>query len=128
VGKGVVKIKFNEYVWILKNVRYIPDLIKNLISVGLLPSDGNTIVFHNNHWKSSKDVMTIAHCKKNVTLYKTIEACYLTLVAANKNSNLWCQMLYHMSEKGINIMHLKDKLPGLRSVEIEIYEDCIVGK
>jgi len=34
VGKGEVKIKLNGSVWELKNVRHIPDLTKNLISVG----------------------------------------------------------------------------------------------
>ena len=34
VGKGVVKIKLNGSVWELKDVRHIPDLRKNLISVG----------------------------------------------------------------------------------------------
>ena len=34
VGKGIVKIKLNGSVWELKDVRHIPDLRKNLISVG----------------------------------------------------------------------------------------------
>lgn len=46
VGKGVVKIKLGELEWKLKNVRHIPDLTKNLISVGQLASEGYTTVFH----------------------------------------------------------------------------------
>ena len=34
VGKDVVKVKLNGSVWELKVVRHIPDLKKNLISVG----------------------------------------------------------------------------------------------
>ena len=34
IGKGVVKIKLNGSVWELKDARHIPNLRKNLISVG----------------------------------------------------------------------------------------------
>ncbi|WVZ13527.1 hypothetical protein V8G54_011093 [Vigna mungo] len=40
VGKGVVKIKLNGSIWELKNFRHIPDLTRNLISVGQLVNDG----------------------------------------------------------------------------------------
>lgn len=34
IGKGVVKIKLNGSIWKLKDVRHIPDMRKNLISIG----------------------------------------------------------------------------------------------
>ena len=40
VGKGIVKIKLKGSVWELKDVRHIPDLRKNLISVGQLEDEG----------------------------------------------------------------------------------------
>ena len=33
-----------------------------------------------------------------------------------------------MSEKGMKIMHSKNKLTGLQLVEIDTCEDCIIGK
>ncbi|WVZ18179.1 hypothetical protein V8G54_005501 [Vigna mungo] len=72
--------------------------------------------------------MTIARGKKSGTLYKTAGACHLIAVAANENPNLWHQRLGHMSEKGMKIMHSKGKLPGLQSIEIDMCEDCILGK
>ncbi|KAK2366240.1 putative mitochondrial protein [Trifolium repens] len=128
VGKGVVKIKLNGSVWELKNVRHIPDLTKNLISVGQLASEGYTTIFHGDQWKISKGAMTIARGKKSGTLYKTAGECHLIAVAANDNPNLWHQRLGHMSEKGMKVMHSKGKLPGLQSVEIDMCEDCIFGK
>ncbi|WVZ02641.1 hypothetical protein V8G54_023447 [Vigna mungo] len=127
-GKGVVKIKLNGSVWKLKNVRHIPDLIKNLISVGQLTNDGYTIVFHGDNWKMSKGAMTIARGRKSGTLYKTEGACHLIAVAMNENPNLWHRRLGHMSEKGMRIMHSKGKLPSLRSIEFDMCEDCILGK
>ncbi|WVZ05968.1 hypothetical protein V8G54_019314 [Vigna mungo] len=128
IGKGMVKIKLNGSVWELKNVRHIPNLTKNLISVGQLASEGYTTIFHGDDWKISKGAMIIARGKKNGTLYKTAGACHLIAVAANENPNLWHQRLGHMSEKGMKIMHSKGKLPGLQSVEIDMCEDCILGK
>ncbi|WVZ16376.1 hypothetical protein V8G54_009358 [Vigna mungo] len=127
-GKGVVKIKLNGSVWELKNVRHIPDLTKNLISVGQLANDGYTTVFHGDNWKISKGAMTIARGKKSGTLYKTEGACHLIAVAMNENPNLWHRRLGHMSEKGMRIMHSKGKLPSLQSLEFDMCEDCILGK
>ncbi|WVZ14797.1 hypothetical protein V8G54_012363 [Vigna mungo] len=118
-GKGAVKIKLNGSVWELKNVRHIPDLTKNLISVGQLANDGYTTVFHGDNWKISKDAMQ---------LLVTEGACHLIAVAMNENPNLWHRRLGHMSEKGMRIMHSKGKLPSLRSIEFDMCEDCILGK
>ncbi|BBG97486.1 hypothetical protein Prudu_006629 [Prunus dulcis] len=71
IGKGVVKIKLNGSVWELKDVRHIPDLRKNLISVGQLASEGYTTIFHGDDWKISKGAMMVARGKKNGTLFMT---------------------------------------------------------
>jgi len=128
VDKGEVKIKLNGSVWELRNVRHFPDLTKNLIFVGQLASEGYTTVFHDDDWKISKGAMTIARGRKSGTLYKTAGAWHLIVVATNENSNLWHKRLGHMSEKGMKVMHSKGKLPSLRSIEIDICEDCILGK
>ena len=33
-----------------------------------------------------------------------------------------------MSEKAIKSMFFKDKLPGLKSIDIDFYEDCVYEK
>ena len=53
VGKGVVKIKLNGSVCELKDVKHIPDLRKNLISVGQLANEEYTTTFHRDDWKIS---------------------------------------------------------------------------
>ena len=86
-------------------------------------------IFHGDNWKISKGAMIIARGKKSGTLYMTVEeCCSIVVVAGNKNPNMWHQRLGHMSEKGMKIMHLKGKLPGLQLVEIDMCEDCILGK
>lgn len=129
VGKGVVKIKLKGSVWELKDVRHIPDLRKNLISVGQLANEGHTAIFHCDEWKISKGAMVIARGKKSGTLYQTAGlSCSISVATGNDDSNMWHQRLGHMSEKGLRVMHSKGKLAGLRSVNIDMCEDCILGK
>ena len=100
VGKGVVKIKLSGSTWELKDVRHIPDLKKNLISVGQLASEGYTTIFHGDDWKISKGAMTVVRGKKSGTLYKTVDArCLIYVDADSKTSNQWHQRLGHASEK-----------------------------
>ena len=76
-----------------------------------------------------RGAMIVAHGKKNGTLYLTGGACYSIAVATeNENSKLWHQSLGHMSEKGIKIMHSIGKLPGLKSVNLDMCEEWILGK
>jgi len=72
-GKGDVKIQLNGSVWKLDNVRHVPDLKKNLISIGQLTSDGYVTTFTGDKWKISNGAMTIARGTKNETLYTTTD-------------------------------------------------------
>ncbi|CAO2827530.1 unnamed protein product [Amaranthus hypochondriacus] len=129
VGQGNVKIKLNGSAWELKDVKHVPDLRKNLIFVGQLAREGYTIIFQGDNWKISKGSMTVAHGKKNGTLYLTAGACYSIAVATeNENSKLWHQRLGHMSEKGMKILHSIGKLPCLKFVNLDMCEECILGK
>ncbi len=64
-GKGDVKIQLNGSVWKLDNVKHVPDLRKNLISIGQLALDGYVTTFTGDKWKISKGAMTIAQGTKN---------------------------------------------------------------
>ena len=55
VGMGDVWILLpNESVWLLEKVRHIPDLRRNLISVGQLNDEGHAILFVDGTWKVTK--------------------------------------------------------------------------
>ena len=72
VGMGDVRILLpNGSVWLLEKVRYIPNLRRNLISVGQLDDEGHAILFVGGTWKVTKGTRVLAREKKTGTLYMT---------------------------------------------------------
>ena len=55
--------------WTLEDVRYIPGLKKNLISVGQLDSTGYATEFGKGSWNIVKGSMVVARGTKSRTLY-----------------------------------------------------------
>jgi hypothetical protein len=67
VGMGKVKIKqCNGNQWLLKEVRHVPDLRKNIISTGQLASEGCISIFTDNMWKVIKGSLVIVKGEKVV--------------------------------------------------------------
>ena len=86
-GKGDVCIKTpvgNE--WTLKDVRYIPGLKRNLISIGQLDSTGYATKLGNSSWKIKKGAMVVARGSKSGTLYTTAGCMNITAVAESASN------------------------------------------
>ncbi|KAK2984493.1 hypothetical protein RJ640_002725 [Escallonia rubra] len=106
MGIGTIKIKmFDGIVRTLGDVRYIPDLKKNLISLGTLDSIDCSISIKGGVMKVSKGAMVIMKGQKIGNLYKLIGntviggASVSTHVGSNNdNSELWHKRLGHLSE------------------------------
>uniref|UniRef100_A0A7N2MUY1 Retrovirus-related Pol polyprotein from transposon TNT 1-94 n=1 Tax=Quercus lobata TaxID=97700 RepID=A0A7N2MUY1_QUELO len=72
VGMGDVRILLpNGSIWLLEKIRHIPDLRRNLISVGQLDDEGHAILFVGGTWKVTKGARVLARGKKTGTLYMT---------------------------------------------------------
>ncbi|RVX02449.1 Retrovirus-related Pol polyprotein from transposon TNT 1-94 [Vitis vinifera] len=129
VGLGDVRISLpNGSVWLLEKVRHIPDLRRNLISVGQLDDEGHAILFVGGTWKVTKGVRVLARGKKTGTLYMT--SCPRDTIAvadASTDTSLWHRRLGHMSEKGMKMLLSKGKLPELKSIDFDMCESCILG-
>lgn len=130
ISKGDVQIKLpNGCIWKLNDVRHVPSLKRNLISVGQLASSGYVTVFADDFWKVTKGSMVVARSKKEGTIYLTNNSTSFIAVADKGiDSNTWHYKLGHMSEKGMKILHSKSKLEGLKSLDLEFCEDCVFGK
>ena len=76
--------------WTLKNVRYIPSLKKNLISIGQLNSTGYTTELRKNFWKIVNGALVVARGTKSGTLYTTAGCINIVVVIESaSNSSLW---------------------------------------
>ena len=116
VGMGDVWILLpNGSVWLLEKVRHIPELRRNLISVGQLDDEGHAILFVSGTWKITKGARVLACGKKTDTLYMTSSPKdTITVVDASTDTSLWHCRLGHMSEKGMKMLLSKEKLPKLK--------------
>ncbi|RVW52843.1 Retrovirus-related Pol polyprotein from transposon TNT 1-94 [Vitis vinifera] len=130
VGMGDVRISLpNGFVWLLEKVRHIPDLGRNLISIGQLDDERHAILFVGDTWKVIKGARVLARGKKTGTLYVT--SCPRDTIAvadASTDTSLWHRRLGHMSEKGMKMLLLKGKLPELKFIDFDMCESCILGK
>ena len=72
VDMGDVRILLpNGSIWLLEKVRHIPNLRRNLISVGQLDDEGHALLFVGGTWKVTKGARVLARGKKTGTLYMT---------------------------------------------------------
>ncbi|KAK3010396.1 hypothetical protein RJ639_011710 [Escallonia herrerae] len=106
MGRGTIKIKmFDGIVRTLDDVRYIPNLKKNLISLGTLDSIDCSISIKGGVMKVSKGAIVIMKGKKTRNLYKLMGKTVIGgasvsthASSSNDNSELWHKRLGHLSE------------------------------
>jgi hypothetical protein len=131
VEMGKVKIKQrNGNQWLLKEVRHIPDLRKNLISTGQLASEGCISIFTDKTWKVIKGSLVIAKGEKVGALYLCTSNTdsFISLASTGVDTALWYHRLGHMSEKGMQILHKRNLLPDLKQIDLDFCEHCVYGK
>jgi hypothetical protein len=128
---GKVKIKQrNGNQWLLKEVRRVPYLRKNLISTRQLESEGCISIFTNKVWKVTKGSLVIAKGEKVGTLYLCTgnTDSSISLDSTGVDTKMWHHWLGHMSEKGMQILHKRNLMPDLKQIDLDFYEHCVYGK
>ncbi|KAK3043026.1 hypothetical protein RJ639_002594 [Escallonia herrerae] len=132
VGKGKVEIKLsNGGTLVLKDVRHIPELQKNLISVSGLDREGYFVAFGEKQWKVTKGSMVVARGERVGTLYTLLGTHnhYISLsFIENQRTTLWHHRLGHLSESCMKILHSKNALPGMKNIQLDFCEGYVYGK
>ena len=118
VGKGDVVVSLSNGLTLkLRNVRHVPKLKRNLISVGQLADGGMKTIFDDDVCKITKGAMVMADGKKEYTLYMTSGSrASISVASSELDAGVWHQRLGHMSEKRMKVMLSKDKLSALKSI------------
>jgi hypothetical protein len=100
--------------WLLKEVRHVPYLRKNLISMGKLESEGCIYTFTDKAWKVTKGSLVITKGEKVGTLYlctgNVDSSTFLSSIGVD--TTLWHHRLRNMSEKGMHVLHKSNLLSG----------------
>ncbi|KAH9803501.1 hypothetical protein KPL71_001790 [Citrus sinensis] len=121
VGIGTVSLKmFDGVVREITQVRHVPDLKRNLISVGMLDQMGCI------------GSMVIMKGNKNNGLYvlngQTVIGEASVTESGEDKSKLWHLRLGHMSEKGLKELEKKGVFGKDQLNSLGFCEDCILGK
>ncbi|CAN0906841.1 Retrovirus-related Pol polyprotein from transposon TNT 1-94 [Linum grandiflorum] len=116
---------------LLRDVRHVPDMRLNLISVDKLDGEGYFHTFNNGQWKLTKGALVVARGKKESKLY--VMETKISLEATNSMEivdtvALWHKCLGHMSEKSMVKLARKKTILGLDQVHLERCIDCLAGK
>ncbi|KAE8691239.1 hypothetical protein F3Y22_tig00110890pilonHSYRG00161 [Hibiscus syriacus] len=136
VGIDDVRIKMHDgSVRTLSGIRHIPDLKKNLISLGTL---------HNNGFipKADEDRETIRIVKGALTVMKgkmtagniyrllgsTVASGVHSVESYDNTTKLWHMRLAHLSERGMAELHKRNLLHGVKSCKLDFCKYCVLGK
>ena len=133
-GIGIVSFKmFDGIVRKLKNVKYVPRMSRNLISISVLDDLGYTCKVEKGIKKIYRGSMVVIKGKKEDGLYHLIGETVtglttVAIVPKNEKANLWHKRLGHISDKGLQIL-VKDNLFGKDKVsKVDFCKHCILGK
>lgn len=116
----------------LVDVRYIPEMRRNLISLGVLDHKGFK-------WNAAGGILLVMDRDKVIMRARNHRNLYVlegvtlkdqahVTTSQGEMSHLWHMRLGHMSEKGLTILHKQKQLPGLTSSKLTFCEHCVFGK
>ncbi|CAL9235463.1 unnamed protein product [Arabidopsis halleri] len=132
-GVGSIRIKNEDNSTILlKNVRYVPAMSKNLISLGTLEDQGCWFQSRDGVMKINKGCKTLMQGQKTDTFY-VLRGSVLTgevnvSVVQKDETRLWHRRLGHMSQKSMKALLKKGYLDSSKVTDLEFCEDCVYGK
>ena len=135
-GIGSISLKNHDGTTrVLTDVRYIPKLEKNLISLGTLESKGFTIILQNGILKVVSGALVVMKGirRNNLYLYqgRTAVGTAAAVSEADKvaeMSRLWHMRLGHAGEKSLQTLAMQGLLRGAKTCKLDFCEQCVLGK
>lgn len=123
IGMGDVRLDTNTRCkLILKNVRHIPDIRLNLISIDVLYEEGYYNYFGKGKWKLTMGSLVIVKAKKYNSLYRMKTNSYEREVNVTDDSSieLYHSRLSSLSENGMRFLSKRQVIPSLESVDLKV--------
>lgn len=117
---------------ILKDTRYVPELKRNLISLGALDQSGYSFKAQNGLLSVITGSLMIMKDTRSNGLYVLSGVTFAGTVANMKHhqsyTELWHRRLGHISDKGLQKLNKQGLIKGYNIGDLEFYEDCVKGK
>ncbi|KAM2683111.1 hypothetical protein EV1_044763 [Malus domestica] len=109
----------------LKDVRHIPDIRLNLISIGTLDRQGYYHHIGEGKLKLTKGLMVVARARLCCTLYRSNAKVLKGELNAVEDSSLdlWHKRLGHMSEKGLQVLAKKSHIPFAKDQVFQTFQE-----
>ena len=133
-GISNIRIKmFNSVVRTLCDVRHVPEVEKNLISLGTLDSNGYGYKSEGGVMKITKGVMVVMKGQINSkNIYKLLGSTVVGGIASVESESdytvLWYMWLGLMNEQGMLELHKKNLLKGVKTCKLDFFKFCVLGK
>ena len=110
------------------NVRHVPDLKKNHLSLEALEARGYKFSGAYGGIKITKGSMTILKGEQTTNLYKLTGNIIISdaSAATEDTTRLWHMCLRHMSERGLQALHKSSALPGIKYCKLDLCKFCIM--
>ncbi|KAL5862320.1 hypothetical protein ACOSQ3_003607 [Xanthoceras sorbifolium] len=136
MGKGNVSIRTKaNFIQIISNVFFVPDLKTNLLSIGQLQEKGYEIIIKDGVWRiqdPKKDLIAQVNMTANrmfpLHLHNITNLCFS---AKLKNEAwLWHFRYGHLNFGGLKTLQQKNMVEGLPQIEFsqQVCEECVVSK
>lgn len=132
-GIGDIRIRNEDgSTVVLTRVRYIPDMDRNLLSMGTLEEQGCSFESKNGTLLVKQRDTTLLTGKRYEKLYilqgRSEKGQLLAVERRSDDTALWHRRLGHMSQRNMDILVKKGILDRKKISTLEMCEDCIFGK
>lgn len=134
IGKGAIRIKMHDgMVRTLTDVRYVPNLKRNLISLGVLESLGCRYTAEGGVLKVLRNSLVVMKACRSRNLYilkgSTVTGTVdMSTFSELDTTKLWHMRLGHMSEKDLSILSKRGLLDGQSTGKMKFCEHYVFGK
>ncbi|KAK3007741.1 hypothetical protein RJ639_014050 [Escallonia herrerae] len=133
---GSIQIKMHDgIVRTLTDVRHVPELRKNLISLGTLDSNGCSYRAAGGVMRIIKGALIVMKGLKQNSLYllqgSTVTGAATIALSSNIDSDttkLWHMHLGHMNERGMDVLSKQGLLGRKKTGKLDFCQHCVFGK
>lgn len=133
-GKGTVAVNFHGKERLIRNVRYAPGFVHNLLSVGQLMDSGLIVIFEENACtikRKTGEVLYQATMTEN-RMFPIDFSCaeFYGMMSSNcVDTDIWHQRYGHLYVKGLQLLVNKEMVKGLPNIKdlTRVCEGCVFG-